>query len=60
MYILSIFIIETICFCETHMLPIMTNSIDGQDHEDKYFDTSKKILSQEMTMCKMEALVSYL
>ena len=25
----------------------------------KYFDTSRKILSQEMTMCNMEALVSY-
>ena len=32
----------------------------GQDHKDKYFDTSRKILSQEMTMCNMEALVSYL
>ena len=27
------------------------------DHKDKYFDTSRKILSQEMTMCNMEALV---
>ena len=39
--------------------PIMTNSIDCQDHKDKYFDTSKKILSQEMTMCNMETLISY-
>ena len=30
-----------------------------QDHKDKYFDTSRKNLSQEMTMCNMEALVSY-
>ena len=30
------------------------------DHKDKYFDTSRKILSQEMTICNMEALVSYL
>ena len=28
--------------------------------QGKYFDTSRKILSQEMTMCNMEALVSYL
>ena len=41
------------------MPPIMANSNEGQDHKDKYFDTSRKILSQEMTMCKMEALVSY-
>ena len=36
----------------------MANSIDGQDHKDKYFDTSKKILSQEMSMCNMETLIS--
>ena len=41
------------------MPPIMANSKEGQDHKDKYFDTSRKILSQEMTMCNMEALVSY-
>ena len=41
------------------MPPIMANSNGGQDHKDKYFDTSRKILSQEMTMCNMEALVSY-
>ena len=40
--------------------PIMANSNEGQDHKDKYFDTSRKILSQEMTMFNMEALVSYL
>ena len=33
----------------------MANSKEGQDHKDKYFDTSKKILSQEMTMYNMEA-----
>ena len=33
------------------------NSKDGQDHKDIYFDTSRKILSQEMTMCNMEALI---
>ena len=41
------------------MPPIMANSNEGQDHKDKYFYTSRKILSKEMTMCKMEALVSY-
>ena len=35
----------------------MANSNEGQDHKDKYFDTSRKILSQEM--CNIEALVSY-
>ena len=43
----------------THNAPIMANSNEGQDHKDKYFDTSRKILSQEMTMCNTEALVSY-
>ena len=28
----------------------------NQNYKDKYFDTSRKILSQEMTMCNMEAL----
>ena len=41
------------------MPPIMANFNEGQDHKDKYFDTSRKILSQEMAMCNMEALVSY-
>ena len=41
------------------MPSIMVNSIDGQDHKDKYFDTSEKILSQEMTKCNMETLISY-
>ena len=42
-----------------HNAPIMVNSNEGKDHKDKYFDTSRKILSKEMTMCNMEALVSY-
>ena len=29
---------------------------DGQDHKDKYIDTSRKISSQEMTICIVEAL----
>ena len=29
------------------MPPIMANSNESQDHKDKYFDTSRKILSQE-------------
>ena len=41
------------------MPPIMTNYNERQDHKDNYFDTSRKILSEEMTMCNMEALVSY-
>ena len=37
----------------------MAYSNKGQDHKDKYFDNSRKILSQEMTMRNMEVLVSY-
>ena len=33
------------------------NSEDGQGHKDKYLDTSRKILSQEMLMCNMKALI---
>ena len=44
-------------FCVTQMPPIMANSKDGRDDKDKYFDTSRKILSQEMTMCNMEVLI---
>ena len=40
--------------------PIMANTNEDQDHKDIYFDTSRKTLSQEMTICNMEALVSYL
>ena len=36
---------------------MMANSKDDQDHKDKYFETSRKILSQEMLMCNMEALI---
>ena len=34
----------------------MANSNEAQDHKDKYFDTSRKILSQEMTMYNMEVV----
>ena len=39
------------------MPPIMANSKDGQDHKDKYSDTDRKILSQEMIMCNMMILM---
>ena len=35
----------------------MTNSKDGQGHRDKYLDTSRKILSQEMLMCNMKDII---
>ena len=38
------------------MPPIMTNSKDGQGHKDKYLDTSRKIMSQEMLLCNMKDL----
>ena len=37
----------------------MANSNEGQDLKDNYFDTSRKILSQKMTIYNMEALASY-
>ena len=49
---------DKMCLWNT-MPSIVVNSNERQDHKDKYFDTSLKILSQEMTMCNMEALVSY-
>ena len=30
---------------------------DDQDHKDKYINTSRKILSQEMIICIVEALI---
>ena len=48
---------KTRCVCETQMPQIMTNSKDGQGHKDKYLDTSRKILSQEMLMCNMKVLI---
>ena len=41
------------------MPPIMANSKDGQGHKDKFVDTSKKILLQEMLMCNMKALMEH-
>ena len=37
---------------------LMANSNAGQGHKDKYLDTSRKILSQEMFMCNIKALIS--
>ena len=48
---------KTRCVCETQMPLIMANSKDGLGHKDKYLDTSRKILSQEMFMCNMKALI---
>ena len=47
----------TRCVCETQMPLIMANSKDGLGHKIKYLDTSSKILSQEMLMCNMKALI---
>ena len=43
---------KTRSVCETLMSLVMANSKDGQGHNDKYFDTNKKISSQEMLMCE--------
>ena len=48
---------KTRCVCEAQMPLIMANSKDGQGHKDKYLDTSRKILSPEMLMCNMKALI---
>ena len=42
------------------MPPIMANSNEGQDHKDNYFDTSRKILSEDVTICIVEALFIFL
>ena len=34
----------------------MASSKDGQGHKDRYLDTSRKILSQEMLRCNMKSL----
>ena len=34
----------------------MANFKDGQGQKDRYLDTSRKILSQEMLMCIIKAL----
>ena len=52
------YINNKMCLWNT-MPAIMVISNEGHDHKDKYFDTSRKILSQEMTMCNIKALVSY-
>ena len=49
--------IQTRCVCETQMPPINANSKDGQGHKDKFLDVSRKILSQEMLVCNMKALI---
>ena len=35
----------------------MANSKDGQGHKEKYLDNSRKILSQEMLLCDMKAII---
>ena len=35
----------------------MANSKDDQDQKGKYLETSRKILSQEMIMCNLKALI---
>ena len=42
-----------------HNAPDNGQSNEGQDHKETFFDTRRKILSQEMTMCNMEVLLSY-
>ena len=37
--------------------PIIANSKEGQGHKDKYLDTSRLILSQEILMSNMKALI---
>ena len=39
------------------MPPIMANSNDDQVDKDKYLGTTTKILSQEMSMWNMKALI---
>ena len=48
----------TRCVCEKQMPLIMANSKDGQGHKDKYLDIRRKIVSQEMLNCNMEAALA--
>ena len=57
MVITIVIYIRTRCVCETQMPPIMANSEDGQGHKGKYLGTSRKILSKEMLMYNMKALI---
>ena len=43
--------------CETQMPPIMANTKDSQGHKEIFLVTSRRILSQEMFMCNMKALI---
>ena len=54
---LLLFTFETRCVCETQMPPIMVISKYGQGHKDNYLDTSRKILSRQMLMYDMKALM---
>ena len=38
------------------MPPLMASAKDGQAHKEKYFDTSRKILLQEMLIYHRKAL----
>ena len=35
----------------------MANLKDGHGHKDKYFDTSRKFLSQKILMCNIKPLI---
>ena len=54
---LTFFCKQNVC-CEAQMPLITAYSKDGQGHEDKYLDTSRRKLSQEIHMCHMRALIS--
>ena len=49
-------LLPSMCLCNTNA-PDMANSKYGQGHKDKYLDSSRKILSREMLMCNMKALM---
>lgn len=48
-------ITKTICICETQMRPMIANSKDVLSHKEKYLDTTRHILSQEMLICNIKA-----
>ena len=49
----------TRCVCETQMPPMMANSIDGQDHKDKYFDTVKRSCHKKWTCAKWKSNIFF-
>ena len=56
MYGLPVYVYNKMSLWNTNT-SIRANSKDSQGHKEKYLDTSMTILSKEMLMCNMKALI---